>query len=142
MIQLVTLEQVLPLRTEVLRNGKSEPPARNPEDDLKETFHVAYLENEQIIGIATFHPVSLKDYEGIGYQLRGMAVQPQFQKKGIGKEILLFGENELKKRKVSYVWCNAREKAFPFYEKMGYQYISDFFEIPLIGLHKKMIKPL
>jgi len=142
MIRLATLDEILPIRIEVLRNGKLEPTAYHAEDPLKETFHLAYLEDNQVIGIASFHPVGLKDYEGLGFQLRGMAVKSYAQNKGIGKKLLLFGENELKNRNVQYVWCNARQKAFPFYERLGYQFISDFFEVPMIGLHKKMLKYL
>lgn len=142
MIRMAQLEEIIPLRIEILRNGKLKPPAHNPEDLLEGTFHVCYLYNENIIGIASFHPVSLNGHSGNGYQLRGMAVKTEFQNQGIGKKILIFGENELKKRGIEYIWCNARERAFPFYEKMGYHYISDFFEIPLIGLHKKMLKKL
>ncbi len=140
MIRFATLEEVLPVRIEVLRNGKLEPTAHHKEDALPDTFHVAFLENDQVIGIASFHPVNLKEYSGRGYQLRGMAVKNFNQKKGIGKQILMFGEAELKKRKVNYIWCNARKKAFPFYEKMGYEFISDIFEVPFIGPHKKMMK--
>ncbi len=142
MIRFATLEEVLPIRIEVLRNGKLEPTAHHSEDPLPETFHVAFLENQQVIGIASFHPVALTEYKGLGYQLRGMAVKNHVQKKGIGKQILIFGEEELKKRNVNYVWCNAREKAFPFYEKMNYQFISEMFEVPMIGPHKKMLKYL
>lgn len=140
MIRFATLEEVLPIRIEVLRNGQLEPTAYHSEDPLPETFHVAYLEDNQVIGIASFHPVGLPEYEGLGYQLRGMAVKTNAQQKGIGKKILFFGEEELKNRKVNYVWCNAREKAFPFYQKMNYQFISEMFIVPMIGPHKKMIK--
>ncbi len=142
MISLATLEEILPLRIEVLYNGKSEL-AHYEGDFMPGTFHVAFVENKQIQGIASFHPVNLKEYSGLGYQLRGMAVKTSNQQKGIGKQILLFGENVLKNdRSIRYVWCNARQSAFPFYEKMGYHYISDLFEILRIGPHRKMMKIL
>lgn len=140
MIRFAKLEEVLPVRIEVLRNGKLEPPAHHAEDTLEGTFHLAYIEKEDVLGIASFHPVGLSEYKGQGYQLRGMAVKAYAQNQGIGKQLLIFGEKELQKRKIDYIWCNAREKAFPFYEKMGYQFISEMFEVPMIGLHKKMIK--
>lgn len=99
MIRFASLEEVLPLRIEILRNGQLEPSAHHQEDVLQDTFHLAYFDDHQVIGIASFHPVSLSEYKGLGYQLRGMAVKSNLQKKGIGKQILLFGEEELKKKK-------------------------------------------
>jgi hypothetical protein len=38
-------------------------------------------------------------------------------------------------QKVNYVWCNARKKAVPFYRNLGFEIISDEFEVPVIGPH-------
>ena len=38
----------------------------------------------------------------------------------------------------SYLWCNARLIAVPFYERMGLTAVGDLFEMPEIGPHYVM----
>lgn len=135
-----TVEEILPLRIEVLRGGKNEPSPHHDEDPLYGTFHLAFEENNQIIGIASLHPVPHPQFPTNGYKLRGMAVLPEHQNKSIGKKIMHAAEHKLKRLNIPYIWCNARQIAFPFYEKLGFQFISDIFDIPLIGPHRQMLK--
>lgn len=134
------VEEILPLRIAVLRGGRSEPSPHHDEDPLYGTFHLAFEQNNQIIGIASFHPVHHPKFPPNGYKLRGMAVLPEHQNKSIGKQILYSAEQKLKSQNIPYLWCNARQIAFPFYEKLGFHFISDCFDIPLIGPHRQMLK--
>ena len=34
--------------------------------------------------------------------------------------------------------CDAREVAFPFYERMGFSFVSGRYEVPAIGPHRMM----
>ncbi len=75
------------------------------------------------------------------WQLRGMATARSWQRKGVGRSLLHFAENYLKKRYPQVkIWCNAREIAVPFYIDMGYQIVSEPFMIEGIGIHHKMEK--
>ena len=76
----------------------------------------------------------------LSYRLRGMATDPLFQQKGLGKEIILFAENELKRRNCDLLWFNARVSAEIFYQKLGFEAIEDIFNIDSIGPHKVMFK--
>lgn len=134
-------QETYPLRSEVLRWNKI-PPEKcgNPEDSLEGSFHIAYLEQEQILGIASFS-IELMPYQnetGLMYRLRGMAVSPHHQNKGIGKALLAFGIEELKKKQALYVWCNARTSAKYFYESFHFETFSEEFDIPEIGPHYRM----
>jgi ribosomal protein S18 acetylase RimI-like enzyme len=71
-----------------------------------------------------------------------MAVLKSHQKKGLGKALIHFGENLLQQKKVSIVWCNAREVAVNFYKNNGFNIISKPFHIGDIGLHYVMCKSL
>ncbi|MBS1503675.1 MAG: GNAT family N-acetyltransferase, partial [Bacteroidetes bacterium] len=42
----------------------------------------------------------------------------------------------LRGQKANYIWCNARKKALKFYTNMGFEVISDEFEVPNIGPHR------
>ncbi|HTN19121.1 MAG TPA: GNAT family N-acetyltransferase [Pelobium sp.] len=139
MIKFIKTEDVLPLRNAILRKGKltlEECIFEN--DDNADTFHLGFLANEQIVCVASFHQQAKDDFTGIGYQLRGMATATKYQGKGFGNRLLNFAIVYLKGQKVNYLWCNAREKAFKFYQSLGFEFISESFEIPEIGTHRVM----
>lgn len=76
------------------------------------------------------------------FQLRGMAVLTNFQKRGIGDALVKKAETMIQQRNGTFVWMNAREIAVRFYEKLGYQKHGKPFSIPKIGLHFVMVKTL
>ena len=143
MIRFIQPEHVLPLRAAVLRNGQ-----RLPQDCVfagdndPESFHVGVEQDGQIVCVASFLPQTREGYPGKGYQLRGMATHPLYQSKGLGSQLLRFAFSHLQEKDVAYVWCNAREAAFPFYQNLGFTFISESFDIPGIGPHKAMYLPL
>ena len=74
------------------------------------------------------------------YRLRAMATSSKVRGENFGKLLIEFAIEELKNRKVDLLWCDARKVALGFYEKMGFNVIGDFYEIPIIGPHKLMYK--
>ena len=78
------------------------------------------------------------DWAGTSYQLRGMATLPEYRNKGFGNQLVNFAIVYLRGQKVHYLWCNARKKSFSFYLGLGFEFISDEFEIEGIGPHKSM----
>ena len=136
MIQFITVEELLPLRNTLLRGGKlTNEQCRFTTDSLPGAFHLGYYIDEQLVCIASFHPQGYGEFAGTGYQLRGMATVEEFRGRGIGNQALNFGIVYLRGRKANYLWCNARKKALPFYLNMGFEIISDEFELPVIGPH-------
>lgn len=74
-------------------------------------------------------------------RLRQMAVYNEKQGKGLGRALMNFAENLARDR--GYKWLNmhARANAVGFYEKMGYQVVSDEFTeitIPHVVMEKKL----
>jgi predicted GNAT family N-acyltransferase len=136
MISFITVDEVLPLRNKVLREGKlTNEQCRYTTDSLPGAFHLGYFINGALVCVASFHPQSHGNFAGEGYQLRGMATAEEFRGRGIGNQLLNFGIVYLRGQKVNYLWCNARKKALPFYLNMGFEIISDEFELPGIGPH-------
>ena len=43
---------------------------------------------------------------------------------------------------VRLFWCNARVPALAFYQRQGWQIMSEQFDIPTAGPHRKMTKRL
>jgi len=138
-VRLGIIEEILPLRSAVLRRGLAPELCINPGDDTPGNFHVV-LESEGVIaGAGTFIQENLPDYSGLGYRLRGMGVYPEFQGSGYGKKILRFGMQHCLNYHADYLWFNARKVAYGFYTGMGFKIISEEFEIEGIGPHKVMI---
>lgn len=139
MIKFIAVEEILAIRNEVLREGKLPLDAcRFPSDQNEGAFHLGNFEENTLISIASFHPQSLKNYDGTGYQLRGMATIPGYQGKGMGNQLVNFAIVYLRGQQINYLWCNARKKALNFYAGIGFEIISDEFDVPGIGPHHVM----
>jgi GNAT superfamily N-acetyltransferase len=133
------LQEVLPLRHRILRPHQTIQDCTFPQDQWPTTFHVGAVSNGQVVSVATFHEEAFAKFPAkLPFRLRGMATETSFQGKGVGRKVLEFGIAELKKRSCDLLWCNAREIAFPFYERMGMKYEGPMFDIPNIGPHKVM----
>ncbi len=143
MVRFIGVEESIPARWGSLRIGRPLEDCHIVQDSLLDSFHVGFEKEGKIIGTASFFLIEKEGQAGKGWQLRMMGVLPEFQNQGIGDAVLSFGIAHLKKDlTVEYLWCNAREKAFRFYLKMGFEFISDFFDIPGIGAHKSMLLKL
>ncbi|MGN6640560.1 MAG: GNAT family N-acetyltransferase [Mucilaginibacter sp.] len=139
MIRFIQADDVLPVRNEVLRDGKlTLEQCRFPGDDAEGAFHLGYFDKEQLVCVVTFFPKSYDGYTGRGYQLRGMATLESHRSKGIGNQLVNFAIVYLRGQKANYIWCNARKKALRFYADLGFEIISDEFEVPNIGPHRVM----
>lgn len=142
MIREISAEETYKVRQQVLRPGR---PIRECffEGDLEaETFHLGYFIGEQLAGVATYVPRKNDFFDTpFQYQLRGMAVLPEFRKMQIGEKLLFKGEEILKnKDREILLWFNAREVAVDFYKKYGYRTIGNSFMIPNVCMHIVMYK--
>jgi GNAT superfamily N-acetyltransferase len=73
------------------------------------------------LAVATFVPTD----EGV--QLRGMAVDPGAQGTGVGRLLVEAAVERLRAAGVTRMWCNARDTAVPFYERLGWRIIAPGF---------------
>lgn len=139
MISYVSLDTILPLREAVIIAGTNRDTPYFPGDNAVDTLHVGILEDDVCIGCAT---LMYSEWESKpAWQLRGMAVAHDKQKKGIGREILRFLDATLPEQAPAQgIWCNARETAVPFYVKNGFTIESDRFIIDNVGPHYKLFK--
>lgn len=144
MIRFIHTEDTLALRSLVLRNGLAEQDCINPQDDLPDTFHLGYYSEEgKLVCILTCQHEQHPKLPHDGYRLRGMATHPDARRKGYARELLLAAMEHIKTQlQIPYLWFNARAIAYPFYESLGFEYMSDEFDIPGIGPHKEMFKLL
>ncbi|OCX51492.1 GNAT family N-acetyltransferase [Mucilaginibacter sp. PPCGB 2223] len=139
MIKFIPLDDVFDIRNIVLREGKLPPgQPRFPSDDVEGAFHLGYFAGDTLACVASFHPEAREPYQGVGYQLRGMATLEEYQGKNFGNQLLNFAIVYLRGQKANYIWCNARKKALRFYQNIGFEVISPEFEVPGIGPHYVM----
>ncbi len=137
MIRFIRAEDTLPVRNEILRDGKLNlEQCRFTGDEDPESFHLGYFADEKLVCIATFHARGYIDFAGKAYQLRGMATLAAYQGKGIGNQLLNFAIVYLRGQNVNYLWCNGRVPAVKFYLGLGFEPVTDIFEIPGTGPHK------
>ena len=137
----VSAQETYSVRKEVLRINLPLPEAMEG-DSEKFTFHLGMFLNKELIGVATFMKNENSSFNGVQYQLRGMATCRNYQHMGVGKKLLFKGLAILKKRNVEVLWCNTRVTAFSFYEKLGFTNVGEEFDIHLVGPHFVMFKKL
>jgi len=121
---MISIEQIRPELTWYLRQKVLYPAQKLYEMELDEdqdALHFGAFTDNKLVAV-----VSLFDKNG-DFQFRKLAVDPNYQGKGIGNELLTyitgFARNEGGKR----IWCNARSTATGFYDKNGFNHTGQFF---------------
>ncbi len=141
-IKFITAEETRDLRNKILRPGQPRSSVHYDCDNFKNVFHLGCFKDNKIVAVATFFPETLdtlsfkeKALPSPHYRLRGMATDPNYQGKGLGRETLAFAYEHLKSLGVKVLWCNARTSAINYYVKIGFQTMGEEFDIPGIGGH-------
>lgn len=142
-IKEISAKETYSVRHRVLRAGRPLSDCAFVDDDLESTLHFGLYKRDQLIGVATFLLQSNDLFpERTQYQLRGMAILEPYQGQKLGDQLISHGENILRIQMAQRIWCNAREKASRFYKKHSYTIIGEPFEIPDVGTHYVMSKPI
>jgi GNAT superfamily N-acetyltransferase len=142
-LKIVKSDDLLNLRSKILRNNLDPNLCRFPGDKEINSFHVgAFNGNTLIGGVSVIKNECKKKELPNCFQLRGLFVDKEFQHNGIGKTIVNFVENRLRDSGVNYLWMNARESAVLFYLKLNYSNSKISYVINEIGLHYLMYKKL
>jgi GNAT superfamily N-acetyltransferase len=135
-------DEIHPLRVAVLRPGQTV--MHFPHEDDPGTKHFgAFVEgpaSERNIACVTFLISTWENKPAI--QLRGMATDPAFRNAGVGRKLIDFAESTFALDGPRIIWCNARNRAIPFYQRHGYRVASDEFDVPGFGPHRVMVKQL
>ena len=139
----ITYQDTFIVRHPVLRSGKPIESCFFEGDDLASTKHFGLFVNKKITGVASVFKNKNANFNAQNpFQIRGMAVVNDFQKKGLGEQLLVHCEKYITEQKGDIIWLNARQTAVFFYEKQNYIKTGDPFLIADIGLHYSMIKKI
>ena len=120
----ISIEQIRPELTWYLRHKVLYPAQKLYEmemDEDQEGIHFGAFTDNKLVGI-----VSLFNKSG-DFQFRKLAVDPEYQGKGIGNALLTYITDFAKGEDGHRIWCNARSTATGFYGKNGFSYTGEFF---------------
>lgn len=145
----------MPRETRELRHRILWPHKPSPEvcvidvDDAEHAHHVgAFNASGDHVGICSlFHQRSERFPEALPledevYRLRVMGTLPEVRGQGAGAAIVEYACEFARAFGAQWLWCDAREIAFPFYERVGFEFVSDGYTIDLIGPHRMMARKL
>ncbi len=124
-------------RWEILRKpiGKSIESLKDEYEDS--SYHLIGVFDNKIIACGRLHFNNA--YEA---QIRYMAVDEHYQRKGIGVKVIKLLEAEAKKKQINKIVLNARDHVIEFYKKSGYKAVRKY-EVSDTGIpHTSMEKIL
>jgi GNAT superfamily N-acetyltransferase len=131
------------LRRKVLREGRTDAEVSFPEDDRPGAFHLGAFTGGRLVAVGSFSPEPTPLRPGRrAVRVRGMAVDPDHQGRGIGRILLEEAVDRLRAGGVEVLWGNARDVALPFYVRFGMEAVGDAFVIPGIGSHHVVVMDL
>ncbi len=134
-------EETYDLRHRVLRPHQTLKDCQYPGDFTGTTFHLGAKSNGALVCIGSFYLERNTEFQDTSQiRLRGMATDPLSKGKGFGRLLIEEAQRILIQRSAIFLWCYAREVAFDFYTKVGFQFHGPYFELPGIGRHKVMFK--
>jgi GNAT superfamily N-acetyltransferase len=123
-VRRAAVAETIPLRHAVLRPGRPASASAYPEDDA--AVHLGAWDAAVLVGCATVFPdpwpgSDLVGPEPAAWRLRGMAVDPTRQRRGVGREVLAAAVAAARDAGAPLLWANARTTALGFYEKQGWR---------------------
>ena len=117
------------LRRNVLREGRAAANVAFPEDDVQGTFHLAAVDEKgTVLAVASFSPQPTPYRPGArAARLRGMAVEPSWQHRGVGRLLLETAMERLKSAGMEVLWAHGRDSTIGFYRHLGWEVLGDSF---------------
>lgn len=124
-IALVSPSRLYDIRRRVLRDNRPEANVRDPRDEEADALHVAAIHHDAVVGSGSVYPSTwpLPEPMGLTYQLRYLAVDPEFQRRGIGERLMSRVESEITARGAYALWANGRDSALSFYTATGWSIV-------------------
>ena len=131
------IDGIIDLRYDILRKPWSQPKETST-DGMEESAVIAFIEdNGKVIACGRLQD----NGAGVG-QIRYMAVEDQYQGKGLGKLIVTKLEEEARKMNLYLIELQARENAVEFYKSQGYIVKETSFKLWDIIQHYLMAKEI
>jgi len=135
----VVIQPIEPAQTHALRHavlwpGKPLAYVQLPEDAAGQHFG-AFVAGALVAVISLFIGA-----DGVA-RFRKFATEPAWQGRGVGTELLRHVIAQAQAQGASQLWCDARQRALPFYERFGLAPVSEVFykdEVPYVRLSRSL----
>lgn len=138
-VRRIAAAETYPLRGAVLRPGQAPEKLSYPHDDAPTTFHAGVWIDALLVGIATVSQEPAPgEHDLAAWRLRGMAVDPAMQRRGIGRQLIEACIVHVKAHAGTSIWCNGRSSAADFYRSFGFVLLGPAFDLPDSGPHYRM----
>jgi GNAT superfamily N-acetyltransferase len=126
----VGVEATFDLRARVLREGVRDPDVRFASDDDPSALHLAICdEDRRPLAVVSALPAATDLRPGRrAWQLRGMAVEPALQGRGIGAQLLDAVVERCRAAGAEVVWADGRDSALGFYCRHGWTVEGDGYD--------------
>ncbi len=143
-IRELSAAQTRPVRQRVLRPHQQPEELVYPGDDDADTFHLGAVNAQgDVLAILSMYrhaqPPTDPGGEPKAWRIRGMASIPEARGTGLGRVLVEHARDRVWAIDRDPIWCNARENAFGFYQKLGFEIVGGIFEIDGIGPHAVMV---
>ncbi len=131
------LEKYYDLRWRILREPWNQSRGSEKDEMEKDSIHLMVCINGDVIGVGRLH------FNNPGEaQIRYMAVDEGYRRKGMGTMLLKKLEKKAGENGASYIILNARENVVSFYRKNGYAVVEKAHTLFGSIHHFKMKKEL
>jgi len=135
--QSVEYNQELELRNKVLRIPLGMCLFDENLETEKNDVHIGAFINDKIVGILVLTRLNQNEIK-----MRQVAVDEEWRSKRTGSKMVVYAEKYSKNKGYTMMLLNARKTAVDFYEKLGYEKISNEFleiNIPHYKMRKKIL---
>jgi GNAT superfamily N-acetyltransferase len=114
------VEEIFALRHAVLRPDY--PVERSVYAEDADAVHIGGWSGEVVVGCATVFPDPWPGPPPVptAWRLRGMAVEPAWQGRGVGADVLAAAVVVARDAGAPLLWANGRTTALPFYQRHGW----------------------
>lgn len=114
--------ETVSLRSKILREPLGLEFSKEELENENSLIHIAVFDNDKIIGCLVLSPNGKEMIE-----MRQVAVKEDVQGQGIGQKLVHYGEKYAGEKGFRKMILNARKTAVDFYQKLGYEVVSDEF---------------
>lgn len=117
------------LRWRLLREGLPGADVSFPGDHLPGALHLGLTDDDGVLAaVASFSPLPSPHHPGArAVQLRGLAVEPEFQQAGLGRLLLEAALERLRGQGFEILWANGRDSVLGFYRRLGWRVLGEGF---------------
>ena len=154
-VERVTADETKPVRHAVLwPHLPSVEACVIAEDERADTIHLGVFRcgvergDRELVGVCSLFaqrsvrfPEALPANAGL-CRLRVMGTLNSVRGQGAGAALVEGAVEAARTAGAEYVWCDAREVALGFYEKLDFKFVSQAYDVPKIGSHRMMARRL